>query len=169
MLENKHEYGPVYTTIRILKTFRKGNIINCRENLLTQKISQARRLIPEQITYEHNILDELATNDRKHHNGTTTSTKFQTIKNIKGRCMATKQNSSTTQQHQRPTRQQTRQTEVSWQVSKPQTTSTTTGVTSRRNSRRKKTRKAKRTSCETTVHSAINSERILIYFICFKI
>jgi hypothetical protein len=36
-VDYQHEYGPVDTTMRLLKTCPKGNIINCSENLLIQK------------------------------------------------------------------------------------------------------------------------------------
>jgi hypothetical protein len=63
ILDNQHEYGPIDPTMRLLKTCSKGNIMNCWENLI-QKTAKGQ-LILKQTSYEHNVLYELATNDKK--------------------------------------------------------------------------------------------------------
>jgi hypothetical protein len=53
-------------TMELLKACPKGNIMNCWEKLLIQETANEGQLIPEQTTYEFNILYKLATNNKRH-------------------------------------------------------------------------------------------------------
>jgi hypothetical protein len=55
IFENKHEYGPVRTTRKLMKPCSKGKIMNCWENLYIQQTFHKGQLIPEQTLQEHNI------------------------------------------------------------------------------------------------------------------
>jgi hypothetical protein len=54
IFDNQHKYDPTDTTMGLLKTCSKGNIMNCSENLFIQKTAKGQ-IILEQTSYEHNI------------------------------------------------------------------------------------------------------------------
>jgi len=55
-LQNKHEFGPAETKLKLLKQCDKGGRMNCWEYKYIQKFQRAGRLITEQQAYDFNPL-----------------------------------------------------------------------------------------------------------------
>jgi hypothetical protein len=53
-LQNKHEFGPAETTLKLLKQCAKGGRMNCWEYKYIQEFQRAGKLITEQQTYDFN-------------------------------------------------------------------------------------------------------------------
>jgi hypothetical protein len=60
ILDNKHEYGTIDTTLKPLHICRKGRKMNNLENFYVQKLQQEGTLIPEQNAGDENLLYRLA-------------------------------------------------------------------------------------------------------------
>jgi hypothetical protein len=56
ILNNKYEYGPINTTITLVKTFKKGWYINILENWYIQQLHQSGILIKVQQPAKQNLL-----------------------------------------------------------------------------------------------------------------
>ena len=54
ILQNRHEFGPAETTLRLLKQCNKGGRMNCWEFKYIQEFQRVGRLITEQQTYDFN-------------------------------------------------------------------------------------------------------------------
>ena len=60
ILQNKHEFGPAETTLKLLKQCNKGGRMNCWEYKYIQEFQRAGKLITEQQTYDFNPLLAIA-------------------------------------------------------------------------------------------------------------
>ena len=54
IIQNKHEFGPAETTLKLLKQCNKGSYMNCWEQKYIQEYHRSGKLITEQQTYEYN-------------------------------------------------------------------------------------------------------------------
>ena len=64
ILQNKHEYGKITDTLKLLKTWRKGTYMNGLEALYMQLFHQHKVLITEQQVNDTNSFYELASTTR---------------------------------------------------------------------------------------------------------
>ena len=60
IIQNKHEFGPAETTLKLLKQCKKGSHMNCWEQKYIQEYHRSGKLIMEQQTYEYNPLFAIA-------------------------------------------------------------------------------------------------------------
>ena len=63
IIQNKHEFGPAETTLKLLKQCNKGSHMNCWEQniyIYIQEYHRSGKLITEQQTYEYNPLFTIA-------------------------------------------------------------------------------------------------------------
>jgi hypothetical protein len=65
ILQNRHEFGPAETTLRLLKQCNKRCCMNCWEYKYIQEFQRAGRLITEQQTYDFNPLFAIASKEKK--------------------------------------------------------------------------------------------------------
>ena len=56
ILNNRHEYGTIHSTMKVLKICRKGKKMNTLENFYMQKFQQEGLLIQEQVPPDENSL-----------------------------------------------------------------------------------------------------------------
>jgi len=56
IIQNKHEFGPAETTLKLLKQCNKGSPMNCCEQKYIQKYHRSGNLIMEEQTYENTPL-----------------------------------------------------------------------------------------------------------------
>ena len=65
VLNNRHEYGPIETTMSLIRSCRKGSHMNTLENFYIQDYYQKDILIPEQQLGEHCILFNIVKEKKK--------------------------------------------------------------------------------------------------------
>jgi len=53
IIQNKHEFGPAETTLKLLRQCNKGSHMNCWEQKYTQEYHRSGKLIMEKQTYEY--------------------------------------------------------------------------------------------------------------------